>query len=94
MSNLIDFAVIGDFVMDIQEPFGAVSLDLSEFEALAATSDAALLDRLDTLFTYGEMEPATRSAILGVMADIPDVPFKTRIAIYMTLVSPDYAVDV
>ncbi len=94
MSNLIDFAVFGDFVMDIQEPFGAVSLDLSEFEALAATSDAALLDRLDTLFTHGEMAPATRGIILSVMADIPDVPFKTRIAIYMTLVSPDYAVDV
>lgn len=94
MTNLVDFAVLGDFVMDIQEPFGAVSLDLTEFEDLLDTSDAALLDRLDMLFTRGELSLDTRNAILGVMADVADPEFRARVAIYLVLVSPDYAVSV
>lgn len=94
MTNLIDFAVLGDFVMDIQPPFGAVSLDLTEFEALAAQGTDALLDRLDLIFTYGELSPATRGAIEAIAADIPDPAFRTRIVIYLVLVSPDYAVGI
>ena len=86
--------MLGDFVMDIQEPFGEVTLDLTEFVDMLGTGNEALLDRLDVLFTHGELSLETRNAILSVMADVPDPEFRARIAIYLVLVSPDYAVSV
>ncbi len=92
MSNLVDFAVMADFVMDIQEPFGAVSPDLSEYVDLASQGVDPLLDRLDLVFTHGELAPATRAVIADVIDDIEDAEFRARVALYMLLVSPDYAV--
>ena len=93
VTNLVDFVVNGDFVMDAQPPFGQVSLDLTEFEALAADPDA-LLDRLDLLFCYGTLDPDSRAAIRAVIVDIPDLPFRARTAIYLVLVSSAAAVEI
>jgi uncharacterized protein (DUF1800 family) len=93
MTNLVELAVIGEFVMDIEDHFGGVSLDLSEFEDLARQSNSVLLDRLDLIFTHGSLSIDTRNVILGVMEDIADLNFKTKSAIYLVLISPDYSVD-
>jgi len=93
MTNLVDFAVNGDFVMDAQPPFGEVTLDLSEFEALAA-DPVALMDRLDLLFTSGSLDPDTRAVIVDIIDDIQDLPFRARTAIYLMLISPDYAIEI
>ncbi|NOX51353.1 MAG: DUF1800 domain-containing protein [Gammaproteobacteria bacterium] len=94
MSNLVDFAVSADFVMDIQEPFGDVSLNLSEFVTLAQQGVEPLLDRLDLVFTHGQLSVTTRGVIAAILADINDPEFQARTAIYLILISPDYAVDV
>lgn len=94
LTNLIDLAVNGFFVMDIEPHWGAVSLDLGEFVALADESDDALLDRLDLLFTFGDLSDESRSAINGIMQDIDDVDFRTKTAIYLLLTSPDYAASI
>lgn len=92
-TNLVDYVINGGFVMDAVEPFGTVTLDFTEYEAVAADPDA-LLDKLDTVFTYGTLSPATREAIRRVIVDVDDAAFRTRTAIYMLLISPDYAVEI
>ena len=93
VSNLIDLVVLGDFVTDAPEPFLPAALDYSEYEALAADSEA-LVDRLDVLLTAGTLDPATREVMLGVLTDIDELPVRTRVAIYLFLVSSDYAVRI
>lgn len=94
ISNLIDLAVTVEFIVDTQAPpFGEVSLDLGEYIALANDIEA-LLDRLDVVFTYGTLSAETRSAIRGVLADIEDDEFRIRTALYLLLISPDYAVRI
>ena len=52
-----------------------------------------LLDRLDLMFTYGQLSDATREAIIRSVEGIEDLEFRTRNAIYLLLISPDYAVQ-
>jgi uncharacterized protein (DUF1800 family) len=92
MTNVVDFAVNGDFVMDAPDPpFGTVTLDLSDYTALAGDIDA-LLDRLNIVLMYGRLGDDTRAAIRGVLVDINDLAFRAQTAIYLMLVSPDYAI--
>ena len=92
MTNVVDFAVNGNFVMDAPDPpFGTVTLDMSDYAAIAGDVDA-LLDRLNTVLLYGHLTDATRSAVRGVLLDIGDPGVRARTAIYLFLVSPDYAV--
>ena len=52
----------------------------------------ALVDRLDIVLTAGTLDSATRQAIENVLVDIDDANQRARIAIYMFLLSSDYAV--
>jgi len=90
-SNLIDFILLADFVTDSPEPFAPVSLTYDDYVGISADV-AALVDRLDILLTAGTLDPATRQAIESVLIDIDDLNIRTRIAIYMFLISSDYAV--
>ncbi|MEM6545340.1 MAG: DUF1800 family protein [Pseudomonadota bacterium] len=93
ISNLMQLAVIGDFVNDIQEPpFAMATLTLTDFLPLAGDIDA-LLDRLDTVFTYGTLSAQTRESIGTLLALIDDEELRVRIAAYLVLISPDYAVE-
>ena len=94
VTNAMYLAVIGNQVMDIEPPFGAVSLDLTAFEDLNADSLDALLDRLDTVFMHGTMEATTRQWIADIALEVEDMPLRTRVAIYMTLASANYAVNI
>ncbi|MFP6835590.1 MAG: DUF1800 domain-containing protein [Pseudomonadales bacterium] len=93
MTNVVDFAVNADFVVDAPEPpFGKVTLDMSDYVALAGDVDA-LLDRLNVVVLSGTLRDPTRQAIRGVLVDIGDLSFRAQTAIYLFLVSPDYAVQ-
>ena len=91
VSNLIDFVILADFVTDAPEPFSPVSLDYSEYINIAGDV-GALLDRLDIVLTAGTLDAATRQAIETIITDLDDTNIRVRIAIYMFLLSSDYAV--
>jgi len=91
VSNLIDFIILGDFVTSAPEPFTTVSLDFAEYMTIAADI-GALVDRLDIVLTAGTLDAATRQAIESVLIDLDDPNLRVRIAIYMFLLSSDYAV--
>lgn len=91
ISNLIDFMILADFITDAPPPFAAVSLSYGEY-ANIANDISALVDRLDIVLTAGTLDLATRQAIEAELADIDDLNFRARIAIYLFLISTDYAV--
>ncbi|MGI9222614.1 MAG: DUF1800 domain-containing protein, partial [Woeseiaceae bacterium] len=91
ISNIIDFVILADYVSDSPQGFEPVSLDYQEYEELAVDANA-LLDRLDIVLTAGTLDSATRQAILNVITDVEDVSQRAKIAIYMFLLSSDYAV--
>lgn len=91
MSNFIDFIVIADFVTDAPAPFEPVTLSFDDYVAVADNVDS-LLDRLDVVLTAGTLDASTRQAISNVISDVDDLNIRTRIAIYMFLISADHAV--
>jgi len=93
MTNLVDYAISADFVNDLREPpFAPATLDLQAWVTLANDLDA-LLDRLDLVLTYGTLSPQTRAVVRDTAGLLDDPLLRTRVAIYMILVSPDYAVQ-
>ena len=93
VTNLVDIAVNGNFVSDVEAPFVPFTLNLTEFETLATDPDA-LIERLDLIFTYGQVEEATKAHIVSVIELLDDMALRARTAIYITLISPDYAVRI
>jgi len=91
LTNLIDFIVIADFVTDAPEPFAPVSLGYDDYATVVADV-GELVDRLDIVLTAGTLSSSTRQAIERVLADIDDENIRLRLALYMFLISPEYAV--
>ncbi|MEQ9463450.1 MAG: DUF1800 domain-containing protein [Haliea sp.] len=93
IANLLQGAVLGDFLNDLRvPPFSPASLDLDEYLALA-DDVPALLDRLDTVFTYGTLGDDSRDSIAEAAALIDDTELRVRVVLYLLLISPDYAVE-
>ncbi len=90
-ANLVDAALFGDFVTDAPAPFERVTLNVDSLIDIADDSNA-LVDRLDLMFTFGAMDPATRQVITDTVDPIDDLNFRVRAALYLVLISPDYAV--
>jgi uncharacterized protein (DUF1800 family) len=85
----------------IQTGAGSFRLNLTEQENLAS-APAALLDNLDLLLTHGTMSPQTRAAILAAVQGVTPamVPAgsslnqtRARLAVYLTALSPDFAIQ-
>ena len=93
LSNFIDIVVVGDFLTDVEPPFAPATLDLQPLLDLAADIPA-LVDRLDVLFTYGTLDSSLKLAIELLLADIDDLDFRVKTAVYLVLISPDYAVRI
>lgn len=94
ISNLMRYAVVADLVNDLSDPpFFKATLGLDDFLPLAEEPQA-LLDRLDTVFTYGTLTNDTREAILELVSLIDEPELRVRIAAYLILISPDYAVEI
>ena len=79
---------------------GSFRLSLAEQEAIAGNT-AALMDNLNLLLTHGMMSNDTRAAILTAVNGLTTamVPSgsnlnreRAKLAVYLTLLSPDYAV--
>lgn len=93
ISNVLQAAVLSDFVNDLREPpFSAAAPDLGPWLALA-DDIPALLDRLDTVFTYGTLSAETRNAIADAASQVDELELRTRVTLYLLLLSPDYAVE-
>lgn len=72
-----------------------VNLDLSEEINLGETEEIdALIERLDLLLTHGQMTARTKQIIKETVSSYPDSKnyLKGRLAIYLTLISPDYLI--
>ena len=94
ISNLMQFAIIGDFVNDLDDPpFSKAYLELGDFLPLADDIDA-LMDRMDTVFTYGTLSEVTRTEIANLLSVVDEQELRVRIAVYLLLISPDYAVEI
>jgi len=79
-------------------PAGASARDIQTSYAaemaLAADADA-LINRVDLLLTYGSMSAATRASIRGAVIGVPMTASnaalnRARLAVFLTLASPDY----
>lgn len=93
MTNLIAYALFGERSIDTPNGFADISVDLTEYQNLAADPEA-LLDRIDLVFFAGNMDVATRSAVLSALQPMVDDPLtRTRLALYLVLASPAYAVQ-
>jgi uncharacterized protein (DUF1800 family) len=90
-TNLVDFAVSADFVTDAPPPLAPVSLTFHDYVDIADDVDA-LVDRLELVMTAGTLDPDVRRAIRSVVADVDDLDLRMRVAIYLVLISADYAV--
>ena len=94
VTNLADFMVIGGFLSDVQSPpFSMATLNFDEYNDVASDV-SSLIDRLDVVLTYGTLSPETRSAIEDALNGIADLEFRAKFAIYLFLISPDYAVQI
>ena len=92
MSNVFDIMFLGETPTETPEPLAPTRLDLTDYTAIAADVEA-LVDRLDIVVTAGTLSAETRSVIASVLADIPDLEFRTQMAIYLVLISPDAVVQ-
>jgi len=92
VSDLMAYAIYGDQPIDTPTGFPAITLDLTEYETLAADVDA-LLDRLDLVFLHGTMDAATRAAVRAAIEPVnADMSARTKLALYLVLISPAFAV--
>jgi len=93
VTDLMAFALYGQQSIDTPAGFTTIRLDLDDLEAVADNVDA-LIDRIDLLFMAGSMDSATRSVIRDAISPISnDAPGRTRLALYLALISPAYVVD-
>ena len=93
VTNLVDYGISADYVNDIREgPFQPSMLNLEPYITMASDLDM-LLDRLDLILTYGTLSDETRRVISNLASQLDDPEIRLRVALYMLLVSPDYAVS-
>ena len=92
VSNLAQHLIWADDIGGVQSPpFGEMSVNLHEYSVLAPDVQG-LIDRLDMVLTYGTLSEATRDAIGATLVTIADPMERAKWAIYLFLISPDFAV--
>ena len=90
MTNLVNLAIIDKEILFVPSAYAQPTLDFSRELGLAATP-TALLDHLDTLLTYGTLSTTSRETILRALAGTDDPNERVDLAIYLMMISPDYA---
>ena len=79
--------------IDTPDSLADIRLDLSEYTSLAPDIQE-LLDRIDLVFFANTMTADTRTAVAEAIAPLADdLLNRTRLALYLSLVSPDYAIQ-
>ncbi len=86
VKNYLAFATSEEGPIEIEGASSITRLDLTEE---AAMTPEVLLDRLDTVLTYGTMTLGTRNAISTAIANLEGEE-RVRTAIYLVMISPDY----
>ncbi|MEM6319574.1 MAG: DUF1800 family protein [Bacteroidota bacterium] len=72
-----------------------VNLDLAYLIELGEQGKVdELIERLDLILTHGQMTPKTKSLIKNALVDIPEhrADYRGRMAIFLTMISPDYLI--
>ena len=93
MSNLVAYSLFSEQAIDTPDGFADLTLDLTDYENLAA-DPAALLDRIDLVFFADSMDDTTRNAILTALQPLDaDLRLRVQVALYLALASPAYAVQ-
>lgn len=93
VANLMQAASLADIVNDLSfPPFSKAVLTLHDYREVASDADA-LLDRLDLVFTYGTLSSASREVIRATLSSISNEETRIRVAAYLLLISPDFAVE-
>ena len=70
-------------------------LDLSDEQTLAENEDyAELVDRLNVILAHGNMSEETQNTIINTINQIPEYEseLRARMAIFLTMISPDYLI--
>jgi uncharacterized protein (DUF1800 family) len=65
--------------------------DISQFTA-AATSNATLIDRINSVFFHNDMSPAVQNAITAALAPLTAASDKAKAALYVALTSGEYQI--
>ena len=98
-STIVEIKNLVDFWLEngrFEDRVGALPGDVVTFEAeLALAQDVdALLDRLDTLMTYGTLSANSRAAIKAVLEEETDTTERVKKAVYLMAISPDFAIAI
>ncbi|MEM8908304.1 MAG: DUF1800 domain-containing protein [Bacteroidota bacterium] len=87
------------FVNEVDEwtfedrPLEETPIDLNFNDELALAEDAmALVNRLDILLACGQLSENAKTIIANAVAQIPNDEEKVDLAVYLVLISPDYAI--
>lgn len=91
VSTISDPDDVGVLISD--EPNDYISVDRTDEEALVGDPDA-LMDRLDLILTHGNLSQGTRDIIINTLNQMyPDDEYgRLNMALYLLMISPDYAV--
>lgn len=73
-------------------PADVMYLDLVDEEALAS-NPAALVDRIDLILTGGLFSTATKNNIVNSISVVPTMPERVKLALYLSFIAPDYAIE-
>ncbi len=73
-------------------PFENPRITLTDYETLAEDPEE-LLDRLDIVLTQGQLSQDTREVILDVLDRMEDRMDRAKTAIYLMLISPEFAIE-
>jgi uncharacterized protein (DUF1800 family) len=95
--NMVFNAVYYEFIVDNWEE-GLFNSYSNLVRLMPSTfDDEVLLNQIDLMFTYGNMSEFTRSLIKDAIKELPPTldgfTNKIRIAMYLTLISPDYIIQ-
>ena len=93
VTNQIELAIFHeDQLFDHREPFMPTNLDLWQYEHLAEDV-SEFVERLDLMLTHGKMDAETRNTLERALNPIRDMRERVLLGIYLTLISPSYAVE-
>lgn len=101
--NMMYYMALADYNNEVPEDalILAPSYDVEDYKAHLmvpdlqeiATSPEAVVDYLDLVLAHGNMTQETRDIIIASCAPLVDLPdFMLRMAFYLTMVSPDFAI--
>lgn len=94
INQVNDWAVWGYVMDDWENDHPYVTYNIDELTALARDPEV-LINRLDVLFTYGMLSERTRQIIKDAITPLISGNYRydrARLAIYLMMISPDYAV--